>query len=94
VSEKVGFEVTNNRSVPEGHEARYVGRVHGYDSKPTRWLLDVLKNQNLQANQDVTFQTGGDAPRLLKKSGGDRLLTDGAACDLRGPRPLQRYPPR
>ena len=93
MSEKVGFEVTNNRSVPEGHETRYVRLVHGYDSKPKRWLLDVLKNQNLLANQDVTFQTSGDAPRLLKKSGGDRPMTDGAECDPRGPRPLQRYPP-
>ena len=47
------------RSVPEDRDARYIGLVHGYDSKPKRRLFDVLKSQGLQANQDVTFLTDG-----------------------------------
>jgi len=32
---------------------------HGYDQKPKRRLFELLKGQGLQANQDVTFLTGG-----------------------------------
>jgi hypothetical protein len=58
---KTNFEVIVGRSVPEDRDARYVGLVHGYDSKPKRRLVDVLASQGFQANQDITFLTdGGD----------------------------------
>ena len=63
---KSNFEVIVGRSVPEDRDARYVGLVHGYDRKPKRRLFDVLKNQGLQPNQDVTFLTdGGEEIRAL-----------------------------
>jgi hypothetical protein len=63
---KTNFEVIVGQSVPEDRDARYVGLVHGYDSKPKRRLLDVLKSQGLQPNQDVTFLTaGGEEIRAL-----------------------------
>jgi hypothetical protein len=63
---KTNFEVIVGRLVPEDRDARYVGLVHGYDSKPKRRLFDVLKSQGLQANQDVTFLTdGGEEVRAL-----------------------------
>ena len=46
--------------------ARYLGLVHGHDSKPKRRLVDLLPGQGLQANQDVTFLTdGGDEIKAL-----------------------------
>jgi hypothetical protein len=56
---KTNFEVIVGRSVPEDRDARYLGLVHGYDTKPKRRLFDVLTSQGLQANQDVTFLTDG-----------------------------------
>jgi hypothetical protein len=71
---KTNFEVIVGRSVPEDRDARYVGLVHGYDSKPKRRLFDVLKSQGLQANQDVTFLTdGGEEVRALTE-----LVTPGS----------------
>ncbi len=65
---KTNFEVIVGRSVPEDRAARYLGLVHGYDSKPKRRLFDALKSQGLQANQDVTFLTdGGEEVRALTK---------------------------
>jgi hypothetical protein len=46
---RTNFEVIVGRSMPADCDARYVGLVHGYDSK----------SQGLQANQDVTFLTDG-----------------------------------
>jgi hypothetical protein len=63
---KTNFEVIVGQSVPEDRDARYVGLVHTYDSKPKRRLFDLLKSQGLQANQDVTFLTdGGEEIRSL-----------------------------
>jgi len=63
---KTNFEVIVGRSVPEDRDARYVGLVHDYDSKPKRRLFNLLKSQGLQANQDVTFLTdGGEEVRAL-----------------------------
>ncbi|MGH7160270.1 MAG: ISKra4 family transposase [Acetobacteraceae bacterium] len=63
---KTNFEVIVGRSLSEDRDARYVGLVHGYDSKPKRRLFDMLKSQGLQANQDVTFLTdGGEEVRAL-----------------------------
>jgi hypothetical protein len=56
---KTNFEVIVGQSVPEDRDARYVGLVHTYDPKPKRRLFDLLKSQDLQANQDVTFITDG-----------------------------------
>jgi hypothetical protein len=56
---KTNFEIIVGRLLPEDRDARYVCLVHGYDRKPKRRLFDVLKSQGLQANQDVTFRTGG-----------------------------------
>ena len=63
---KTNFEVIVGQSVPEERDARYVGLVHTYDEKPKRRLFDLLRNQGLQANQDVTFLTdGGEEVRAL-----------------------------
>ena len=73
---KTNFEVIVGRSVPEDRDARYLGLVHGYDSKPKRRLFDVLKSQGLQANQDVTFLTdGGEEIRALTE-----LVTPGVGA--------------
>jgi hypothetical protein len=60
------FEVIVGRSLPEDRAARYLGLVHGHDTKPKRRLFDLLTSQGLQANQEVTFLTdGGDEVRAL-----------------------------
>jgi hypothetical protein len=53
------FELIVGRSMPEDRSPRYFGLVHGYDPKPKRRLFELLKEQGLQANQDVTFLTDG-----------------------------------
>jgi hypothetical protein len=58
---KKNFELIVGRSMPEDGEARYISFVHGYDSKPQRRIIDLLRRQGFQANQDLTFITdGGD----------------------------------
>lgn len=60
------FELIVGRSVPEERAPRYFGLVHGHDTKPKRRLVEVLREQGLQANQDVTFLTdGGEEVRAL-----------------------------
>ena len=60
------FEVIVGRSMPEDRAPRYLGLVHGYDRKPKRRLVDILRSQGLQPNQDVTFLTdGGDEIKAL-----------------------------
>ena len=47
-------------------EPRYFGLVHGHGTKPKRRLFETLREQGLQANQDVTFLTdGGEEVRAL-----------------------------
>ena len=71
---KTNFEVIVGRSVPEDRNARYLGLVHGYDTKPKRRLFDVLTSQGLQSNQDVIFLTdGGEEIRALTE-----LVTPGS----------------
>jgi hypothetical protein len=54
------------RSLPDDGDPRYIGFVHGYDRKPQRRILDHLKKQGVQANQDITFITdGGEEVRSL-----------------------------
>ena len=63
---KRNFEVIVGRSMPEDGPSRYLGFVHGYDRKPKRRVVDVLKSQGMQANQDLTFLTdGGEEVRSL-----------------------------
>ncbi len=52
--------------MPEDRGPRYIGLVHGYNRKPKRRLFEVMRQQGLQANQDVTFLTdGGEEMRAL-----------------------------
>jgi hypothetical protein len=63
---KKNFELIVGRSIPEDRDSRYLGFVHGYDRKPQRRVLDHLKKQGVQANQDITFITdGGEEVRSL-----------------------------
>ena len=63
---KANFELIVGRSVSEDRAPRYLGLVHGYDTKPRRRLFETLREQGLQANQDVTFLTdGGEEVRAL-----------------------------
>ena len=63
---KANFELIVGRSMPEDRAPRYIGLVHGYDRKPKRRLFEVMRQQGLQANQDVTFLTdGGEEVRAL-----------------------------
>jgi hypothetical protein len=63
---KSNFELIVGRSIPEDRAPRYLGLVHGYDRKPKRRLVEVLRAQGLQPNQDVTFLTdGGEEVRDL-----------------------------
>ena len=68
------FELIVGRSLSEDRRPCYLGPVHGYDRKPKRRLFEMLKEQGLQANQDVAFLTdGGDEVRALS-----RLVTQAA----------------
>ena len=52
--------------MPEDGEVRYIGFVHGYDRKSQRRIIDHLRRQGFQADQDLTFITdGGDEVRSL-----------------------------
>jgi hypothetical protein len=63
---KKNFELIVGRSMPEEGEARYIGFVHGYDRKPQRRIIDHLRRQGFQADQDLTFITDGrDEVRAL-----------------------------
>ena len=63
---KKNFELIVGRSMPEEGDARYIGFVHGYDRKPQRRIIDHLRRQGFQADQDLTFITdGGDEVRAL-----------------------------
>ncbi|WP_341992898.1 ISKra4 family transposase [Azorhizobium sp. AG788] len=60
------FEVIAGKSVPEDRADRFFGFVQTHDTKPRRRLNQVLRDQCLQMNQDVTFLTdGGDSVRAL-----------------------------
>ncbi|NTJ62360.1 ISKra4 family transposase [Agrobacterium rhizogenes] len=63
---KKNFELIVGRSLPDDGDPRYIGFVHGYDRKPQWRILDHLKKQGVQANQDITFITdGGEEVRSL-----------------------------
>jgi hypothetical protein len=63
---KRNLELIVGRSIPEEGEARYIGFVHGYDRKPQRRVINHLRRQGFQADQDLTFITdGGEEVRAL-----------------------------
>ncbi len=49
------FEVIAGKSVPEDRADRFFGFVQTHDIKPRRRLNQVLRDQGLQMNQDITF---------------------------------------
>jgi len=60
------FEVTVGKSIAEDRGDRYFGLVQSFDPKPKRRLHEVLRDQGLQMNQEITFLTdGGDTVRNL-----------------------------
>ena len=65
---KVGcFEVIVGKSLQEQKESKRFGFVSTYDTKPTRRLYEMLKNQEFQMNQQITFLSdGGDTVRDLQ----------------------------
>ncbi|EIM24453.1 hypothetical protein MicloDRAFT_00069720 [Microvirga lotononidis] len=63
---KRNFELIVGRSMPEEGEARYIGFVHSYDHKPQQRIINPLRRQGLQANQDLTvIMDGGEEVRAL-----------------------------
>lgn len=60
------FEVIVGKSLQAEHESKRFGYVSIYDTKPKRRLYEMLKEQGLQMNQEITFLTdGGDTVRDL-----------------------------
>lgn len=60
------FEVIVGKSLQEEHASKRFGYVSTYDTKSKRRLHEMLKDQGLQMNQEITFLTdGGDTVRDL-----------------------------
>lgn len=60
------FEIIVGKSLQEQKESRRFGFVTAIDKKPKRRLYEMLKDQGLQMNQEITFLTdGGDTVRSL-----------------------------
>ena len=60
------FEVVVGQSIAQDRDSRYFGLVQSIDDKPKRRLHEILREQGLQMNQDITFLTdGGDTVRNL-----------------------------
>jgi hypothetical protein len=53
------FEVIVGKSVPEDGPARRFGFVAGHDEKPKRRLHELLVDQGVAMNQEVTFMSDG-----------------------------------
>lgn len=53
------FGAIVGKSLQDGHPTKRFGFVTAYDSKPKRRLYEMLKQQGLQNNQDITFLTDG-----------------------------------
>ena len=63
---KKNVELIVGCSLPADGGSRYIDFVHGYDCKLQRRILEDLKKQGVQANQDITLVTGGgEEVRLL-----------------------------
>ena len=66
VRREANFEVVVGQSLAEDRDNRYFGLVQSFDDRPKRRLHEVLREQGLQMNQDITFLTdGGDTVRNL-----------------------------
>lgn len=60
------FEVIVGKSLQEEQTSKRFGFVSTYDTKPKRRFYEMLKEQGLQENQDITFLTdGGETIRDL-----------------------------
>lgn len=60
------FEAIVGKSLQEGHVSKRFGYVTNYETHPERKIHEMLQNQGLQMNQDITFLTdGGDTVRDL-----------------------------
>ena len=58
------FEVVVGQFIAEDRDNRYFGLVQSFDEKAKRRLHEVLREQGLQMNQEITFLTdGGDTVR-------------------------------
>ena len=53
------FEVIAGKAIPADRRPACFGYVQTYDTKPRRRLFEVLKSQEMAANQQVTFLTDG-----------------------------------
>ena len=63
---QTNFEVMVGKSMAEDRGDRYFGLVQSFDQKPKRRLREVLCDQGLQMNQEITFLTdGGDSVRNI-----------------------------
>lgn len=61
------FEVIVGKSLQNNHPPKRFGFVATYDTKPKRKLYEMLKNQGLQMNQEITFLSdGGDTVRDMQ----------------------------
>ena len=66
VRRDANFEVVVGQAIAEDRDSRYFGLVQSFDDRPKRRLHEVLREQGLQMNQDITFLTdGGDTVRNL-----------------------------
>ena len=64
VRREANFEVVVGQLIAEDCDNRYFGLVQSFDDRPKRRLREVLREQGLQMNQDITFLTdGGDTVR-------------------------------
>jgi hypothetical protein len=55
------------KSVTAESESKCFGLVNSYDAKPKRRVFEVLKSQEMQMNQQITFLSdGGDTVRELQ----------------------------
>ena len=54
------FEVLARKSMAEDRDNRYFGLVRSLDARPNRRLHEVLKEQGLQMNQEITFLNDGE----------------------------------
>ena len=54
------FEVLARKSMAEDQDNRHFGLVRSLDARPNRRLHEVLKEQGLQMNQEITFLNDGE----------------------------------
>ena len=64
------FEVIVGKSLPSEGKGKCLAFVQTYDQKPKRRLFELLRSQNMQMNQQITFFTDGgedirDLPQFI-----------------------------